>query len=595
MIRSSTGSLNLFTSTPREFLCSVPVVLELEQHHSQDRCDEQQHHVPGIGQAPDQRINDLSVAVGLGGPGGDGGSGVCVGFVHALSVATLPPRDTPEPTPPLSQCAQATETSNQQSSPPHDPYNLTVENRRYQVFVSSTYVDLVEERDQVIKALLELGHIPVGMEMFSAADEEQWETIKREIERSDYYVLIIAHRYGSTIKAEGGISYTEKEYEYAGQVGVPRLSFVIQEGVARDPKYVDSGAQKKRLDAFKAKAMSKMIKPWTDSAELGLRVSIALQKQANLTPRPGWQRATESSDLALATLARLTDENAQLRAENARLLAMNSSSTPELDIFFGVDATSDSKVIDYIIHPALELEELILPQVPRLQEMVDRLCTMGAPQIRSDHSFTSLMARTGMPGTSKYQFDHARIIRAINLLRRIGVNIPENMSSIQFEYLTHPMIFTINRYSEVQEPDQGADLPRYREFSAIERVLGHYLKLVDQRSYARSHTGVQLSIINKGRVAAENMSVRLELPDGITAGPFRFDIEQMPEVEDGSTFTDAIGLLPPHDNSELTNFVLRFDPGVEVINFKVRIVGRNLPEPQVIPLQINIHEAAAGE
>ncbi len=53
---------------------------------------------------------------------------------------------------------------------------------KYQVFVSSTYEDLKAERDQVIKAILEMGNIPVGMEMFSAADEQQWEIIKRQID-----------------------------------------------------------------------------------------------------------------------------------------------------------------------------------------------------------------------------------------------------------------------------------------------------------------------------------------------------------------------------------------------------------------------------
>ena len=39
-----------------------------------------------------------------------------------------------------------------------------------------------------------MGHIPVGMEMFSAADEEQWQLIVRQIEATDYYVLIVGHR-----------------------------------------------------------------------------------------------------------------------------------------------------------------------------------------------------------------------------------------------------------------------------------------------------------------------------------------------------------------------------------------------------------------
>jgi hypothetical protein len=58
---------------------------------------------------------------------------------------------------------------------------------KYQIFISSTYEDLKEERDRVIRAVLEMGHIPVGMEMFNAADESQWNIIKRRIDECDYY------------------------------------------------------------------------------------------------------------------------------------------------------------------------------------------------------------------------------------------------------------------------------------------------------------------------------------------------------------------------------------------------------------------------
>jgi hypothetical protein len=101
-------------------------------------------------------------------------------------------------------------------------------NVKYQIFVSSTYEDLKDERNEVIKACLNLGHIPVGMEMFNAADEKQWAVIQRTIDQCDYYVVIVGHRYGST--ASKGVSFTEKEYDYAVKQGVPVLGFVI------DPK-----------------------------------------------------------------------------------------------------------------------------------------------------------------------------------------------------------------------------------------------------------------------------------------------------------------------------------------------------------------------
>ena len=80
--------------------------------------------------------------------------------------------------------------------------------KRYQVFVSSTYADLKEERQRVIQTLMEADCIPAGMELFPAADEEQFAFIKKVIDDCDYYLLIIGGRYGST--TEDGISYTEK-------------------------------------------------------------------------------------------------------------------------------------------------------------------------------------------------------------------------------------------------------------------------------------------------------------------------------------------------------------------------------------------------
>ena len=81
----------------------------------------------------------------------------------------------------------------------------------HKVFVSSTYEDLRLERAEVQKALLKLGCLPVGMELFPSADDDTWEYIKRQIANSDYYVAIIAGRYGSV--ASDGMSWTEKEYD----------------------------------------------------------------------------------------------------------------------------------------------------------------------------------------------------------------------------------------------------------------------------------------------------------------------------------------------------------------------------------------------
>src|SRR3954464_8254349 len=102
--------------------------------------------------------------------------------------------------------------------------------KKFQVFVSSTRDDLYKERDAAMKAILEIGHIPVGMEMFSAADDDSWTLIKRQIDESDYYIVVTAYRYGST--APDGFSYTEKEYDYACGIGMPVLGFVIDDSAS---------------------------------------------------------------------------------------------------------------------------------------------------------------------------------------------------------------------------------------------------------------------------------------------------------------------------------------------------------------------------
>src|SRR5450755_2715393 len=99
--------------------------------------------------------------------------------------------------------------------------------KRYQVFVSSTYADLEKERQEVMQALLELDCIRAGMELFPAANEDQWTLIKKVIDDCDYYMVIVAGRYGSV--GPDGLRYTELEYRYAAEKEKPILGFVHKE------------------------------------------------------------------------------------------------------------------------------------------------------------------------------------------------------------------------------------------------------------------------------------------------------------------------------------------------------------------------------
>lgn len=189
---------------------------------------------------------------------------------------------------------------------------------KYQIFVSSTYVDLKEERDLVIKAILEMGHIPVGMEMFSAGDEEQWKLIQKQIDDCDYYVVIVAHRYGSM---DGKVGYTEKEYDYAIAKEIPALGFLINHDAEWGANKFETEAEKiKRLTDFKSKIKRKLISFWSSKDDLYGKVSIALMKQFTTNPRDGWVKATELVGPEVITeISRLSKENSELRNQIDKL------------------------------------------------------------------------------------------------------------------------------------------------------------------------------------------------------------------------------------------------------------------------------------
>jgi len=49
--------------------------------------------------------------------------------------------------------------------------------KRLQVFVSSTYTDMLPERQAAVESILKAGHIPAGMELFTAGDQTQLQVV----------------------------------------------------------------------------------------------------------------------------------------------------------------------------------------------------------------------------------------------------------------------------------------------------------------------------------------------------------------------------------------------------------------------------------
>lgn len=188
--------------------------------------------------------------------------------------------------------------------------------KRFQVFVSSTFTDLVDERRQVIQALLELDCIPAGMELFQASNEDQWSLIQQVIDDCDYYVLVIGGRYGS-IDASG-LSYTEKEYDFAVARGKPILAFIhgAPEGIPMG-KSEDSEAARKKLEAFRDKVKQKMCRFWKSAEDLGGLVSRSLVRSIKTNPTEGWVRARYASDPE--AIQKLNAQIAKLESDLSRV------------------------------------------------------------------------------------------------------------------------------------------------------------------------------------------------------------------------------------------------------------------------------------
>ena len=186
--------------------------------------------------------------------------------------------------------------------------------KRFQVFISSTYADLKEERQHVIQALMEMDCIPAGMELFPAADEEQWKFIKKVIDDCDYYLLIIGGRYGST--TDDGISYTEREFDYAVERGLKIVALIHDEpdDIPLGKSEKDPHLRNKLLDFKNKVRRDRLVKSWRSAEELPGLVALSMTKTIKMYPAVGWVRANHvAKESILQEINELRKENFELQ------------------------------------------------------------------------------------------------------------------------------------------------------------------------------------------------------------------------------------------------------------------------------------------
>lgn len=202
--------------------------------------------------------------------------------------------------------------------------------KKYQVFVSSTYIDLKNERQSAVEAILQAGDIPAGMELFTASDQSQWDIIKRWIDESDIYMLILGGRYGS-IEPKTKKSYTHLEYEYAKSINKPLFAIVIREDIINKlPNEFVEKDNPTKLTKFRKLVLSNMSGFYSDTSQIQLEIFKSLNKIKQDNDLIGWIKGDEKSTNLATEILRLNEENRELREENQRLKDSQILRAPEL-------------------------------------------------------------------------------------------------------------------------------------------------------------------------------------------------------------------------------------------------------------------------
>jgi len=193
--------------------------------------------------------------------------------------------------------------------------------KKLQVFISSTYDDLKEERQAAVEAILTAGHIPAGMELFAAGDQSQMSVIKRWIDESDVYLLILGGRYGS-IEPKTQKSYIHLEYEYAVERSRPLFAVVIdsdqlEKRVKKSGSKVLETENSQKLKEFRALVLTRMVRFWKDPRDIKLAILETVSEFSRRDDVVGWVPANEvvNASAVAEEIARLAKENATLREQ----------------------------------------------------------------------------------------------------------------------------------------------------------------------------------------------------------------------------------------------------------------------------------------
>lgn len=169
--------------------------------------------------------------------------------------------------------------------------------RKYQIFVSSTFTDLHEARQELMLALLSMGFIPTGMELHPGEGNKRWTMIQDVIKDCDYYLILLGGRYGTLSPI--GLSHVHREFVYATTKKKPAIAFLHDhpETLPEDMRETTQAGQAKFRDFRQLLQEQATYRFWSTPTDLSGVVQKAMPAFVEQNPTPGWVRAGQVSDL----------------------------------------------------------------------------------------------------------------------------------------------------------------------------------------------------------------------------------------------------------------------------------------------------------
>ncbi|MGH8833538.1 MAG: DUF4062 domain-containing protein, partial [Actinomycetes bacterium] len=140
--------------------------------------------------------------------------------------------------------------------------------------------------DAAIDAVNQSGAVPGDMRWLGSQDRPAAEVCAERVLLCDIYIGILGHRYGTLLPGKN-LSYTEWEFEVAGDAGVPRFIFLLDEEAAVPRRFVDESTEHSQA-TFRARASDgRVVTRFRTAEELKGLVLQALMRERERRLRGG--------------------------------------------------------------------------------------------------------------------------------------------------------------------------------------------------------------------------------------------------------------------------------------------------------------------